>query len=205
MNGTLYIVSAPSGAGKTSLVAKLIAELSNVAVCVSHTTRPMRPGEENGVNYHFVEKDAFVGMVNNNEFLEHADVFGNFYGTSTAEVERLQQQGFDVILEIDWQGAEQIRRLKPECRSIFIVPPSLDELASRLKGRAQDDDAVIQKRLAGAQEEISHWAEYDYLVVNDDFGVALNELKSILTANRLLCTRINDGDTANAVINDLLS
>ena len=201
MNGTLYIISAPSGAGKTSLVAKLIAQLANVAVCVSHTTRGIRPGEENGVNYHFTAKEEFISMVGEGGFLEHAEVFGNYYGTAKSEVEKLQQQGLDVILEIDWQGAAQVRKLMPQSKGIFIVPPSIAELESRLQGRGQDDDAVIAKRLAGAKEEISHWNEYDYLVVNNDFDVALGELKSILIANRLRSGLLAGNEIINGLLN----
>ncbi|GLQ33007.1 guanylate kinase [Litoribrevibacter albus] len=183
--GSLFIISAPSGAGKTSLVAKLVASQPEIEVSVSHTTRPMRPGEENGVHYHFVSKAEFEAEINNSNFLEFAEVFGNYYGTSQKVVEQKLAQGIDVILEIDWQGAEQVRRLVPEAISIFIVPPSIDELRSRLTNRGQDADDVIARRLSEAQTEMSHYLEFDYLVVNDDFETALSQLQAIFTANRL--------------------
>ena len=183
--GTLYIVSAPSGAGKTSLVAALVEKVPRLRISVSHTTRTMRPGEEDGVNYHFTDRDSFVRQVEQGRFLEHAEVFGNLYGTSADWVKQTLNGGEDVILEIDWQGATQIRKQLPDAVSIFILPPSLDILAQRLRGRETDDDAVIQRRLDGAQDEMSHFAEFDYLIVNDDFQRALYELKAIVEARRL--------------------
>ncbi|MEC8427384.1 MAG: guanylate kinase, partial [Pseudomonadota bacterium] len=157
--GTLYTVSAPSGAGKTSLVKALIENLSDIQVSVSHTTRAMRPGEQDGVNYHFVDRDQFVAMVNDNAFLEHAEVFGNMYGTSTQWVKDTLAQGTDVILEIDWQGAQQVRKLMPEVVSLFILPPSREELRRRLTGRGQDDESVIDGRMQEAISEMSHYVE----------------------------------------------
>ena len=183
--GTLFVVSAPSGAGKTSLVSKLVESRETLEVSVSHTTRPMRPGEENGKDYHFVSKEAFQADIGKGHFLEHAEVFGNFYGTSHLAIEEKLSQGIDVILEIDWQGAEQVRRLIPDCLTIFIVPPSLQELRKRLEGRASDAADVIERRLAEAQDEMSHYAEFDYLVVNDDFDHAFNQLDAIFEAVRL--------------------
>lgn len=183
--GTLFVVSAPSGAGKTSLVTKLVESRDTLEVSVSHTTRPMRPGEENGKHYHFVTKEAFQADIGKGHFLEHAEVFGNFYGTSHLAIEEKLSQGIDVILEIDWQGAEQVRRLIPDCLSIFIVPPSLQELRRRLEGRASDAEDVIERRLAEAQDEMSHYAEFDYLVVNDDFDHAYQQLDAIFESVRL--------------------
>ncbi|OOG24949.1 guanylate kinase [Thioalkalivibrio denitrificans] len=183
--GTLYIVSAPSGAGKTSLVAKLLEVRSDLALSVSHTTRPPRPGEQDGVHYHFTDAETFLAMIEDGAFLEHARVFDNYYGTSRAAVQAQLDAGKDVILEIDWQGAQQVRRLMPGCQSIFIVPPSPETLEARLRGRGQDSDEVIERRLGEAVKEIEHHVEYDYLVVNDDFDTALGELQSIFQANRL--------------------
>ncbi|GAB2514741.1 MULTISPECIES: guanylate kinase [Microbulbifer] len=182
--GTLYTVSAPSGAGKTSLVKALIEADTQVTVSVSHTTRPMRPGEIDGINYHFVDHDGFAGMLQESAFLEHAQVFENFYGTSKAWVEETLASGRDVILEIDWQGAQQVRKLMPETVGIFILPPSQQALHERLTGRGQDDQAVIDKRMAQAIDEMSHYVETDYLVINDDFTTALNELRAIMVAER---------------------
>ena len=184
-SGTLYTISAPSGAGKTSLAKALLASVEDIRVSVSHTTRAMRPGEEDGINYHFVDEAAFVAMINNSAFLEHAKVFNHYYGTAQAWVEGILANGADVILEIDWQGAEQVRRLQPGCVSIFILPPSPKALEQRLTERDQDDKAVIEHRLAEAQEEMSHFVEADYLVINDDFGTALSELRAIVISQRL--------------------
>ena len=182
--GTLYIISAPSGAGKTSLVKQLIAEMTDVVVSVSHTTRPKRVGEVEGVDYHFVSVDAFKAMIAEQAFLEYAQVFDNFYGTAQKTVEANLAAGQDVILEIDWQGAQQVRKMMP-CQSIFILPPSIEVLQQRLQNRGQDDKAVIARRMRDAVSEMRHYAEYDYLLVNDDFQQALAELKSIITASRL--------------------
>ncbi len=183
--GTLYIVSAPSGAGKTSLVRALCERLEDVVMAVSHTTRPPRPGEVDGVDYHFVSREQFERMVRAGEFLEHAEVFGNHYGTSRQAVEKELAAGRDVILEIDWQGARQVREKMPEALSIFILPPSREALRERLTQRGQDSEAVIERRMAQAVAEMRHYDEYDYLVINDDFAVALEDLVTIFGAGRL--------------------
>lgn len=187
--GILYTVSAPSGAGKTSLVNALIARCDQLRVSVSHTTRPQRPGEQDGVNYHFVDEAAFLGMLEQAAFLEHARVFGNLYGTSQVWVEEQLAAGTDVILEIDWQGAEQVKRLLPATRAIFILPPSRQTLEQRLTGRGQDDQAIIATRMAQAVEEMSHYVQSDFLVVNNDFEQALAELEAIVVCQRLQTTR----------------
>lgn len=183
--GTLFVISAPSGAGKTSLVAEMLKNDAKLGVSISHTTRPMREGEQDGVNYHFVSRDEFEAMIARGDFLEHADVFGNYYGTSQVWVRETLARGEDVILEIDWQGAEQVRRLIPECVSIFIVPPSAEVLRERLTGRGTDAPDVVERRLREATEECSHALEFDYLVVNDDFQVALADLLAIVRSQRL--------------------
>lgn len=178
--GYLFVIAAPSGAGKTSLVKALLAQEPSAKFSISYTTRKMRPTEENGRDYHFVTHPEFETMVARGEFLEHAQVFDNYYGTARAQVEQLLAQGANVILEIDWQGAQQIRKVMPECRSIFILPPTRAELERRLRGRGTDDEAVIQRRLRDAASDMGHWAEFDYVVVNADFEQALAELKSIV-------------------------
>ncbi|MBD3640495.1 MAG: guanylate kinase [Marinobacter sp.] len=183
--GTLFVISAPSGAGKTSLVAQMLKNDAKLGVSISHTTRPMREGEQDGVNYHFVSRDEFESMIARGDFLEHADVFGNYYGTSQVWVRETLARGEDVILEIDWQGAEQVRRLIPECVSIFIVPPSAEALRERLTGRGTDAADVVERRLTEATEECSHALEFDYLVVNDQFDVALADLLAIVRTQRL--------------------
>lgn len=185
MQGSLYIISAASGAGKTSLVSKLLERDSTIKVSISTTTRAPRPGEEEGVNYHFVSVAEFQKLEHEGEFLECAQVFDNFYGTSKAAVEKLLSEGKDVILEIDWQGAQQVRQLMPDAISIFILPPSLSELERRLTGRATDDAEVIQRRMTAAVAEMSHYDEFDYLVINNHFDTAANQLHSIFMANRL--------------------
>lgn len=187
--GTLYVVSAPSGAGKTSLVKAMLQRDKGILVSVSHTTRDMRPGEVNGVDYNFVAMDEFNRMIEAAEFLEFAEVFTNKYGTSQVWVQEQLDQGKDVILEIDWQGAQQIRRLMPECLSVFIVPPSQEALRERLNSRGQDSEEVIEHRMSEAVNEMSHYGEYDYLVVNDEFDAALNELHSIFVSQRLTLTK----------------
>lgn len=184
-NGTLYIIAAPSGAGKTSLVNALIDSTCDLTVSISHTTRAPRPGEKHGVDYFFVDQAKFDSMVANELFLEHAIVFGNLYGTSSAWVQEQLEAGIDVILEIDWQGAQQVRMQFTDYISIFILPPSLDVLRLRLQQRAQDNNEVIEQRMTQASAEISHYAEYDYLVVNDDFAIASMELQALIKARRL--------------------
>lgn len=183
--GTLFTVSAPSGAGKTSLLAALVGKLPDVEVSVSHTTRAMRPGERDGVDYHFVGEAEFLAMVGRGAFLEHARVFDNLYGTAERWVEDRLRAGVDIVLEIDWQGAAQVHRMRPDCVRVFILPPSMDCLLSRLTGRGQDGPDVIQRRLSQAREEISHYVEADYLIVNDRFDAALEELCSVVRVQRL--------------------
>ena len=187
--GCLYTISAPSGAGKTSLVKALLQQLEAVCVSVSHTTRSKRPSETDGVNYHFVDHARFQAMIANNQFLESAQVFKNYYGTSRQWVETTLAQGQDVILEIDWQGAQQVRRLLPETVGIFILPPSLESLRKRLTDRGQDDQAVIDLRMAQAVEEMTHYVEYQYLVINDVFDQAVAALRAIIMAERLKLPR----------------
>ena len=184
-SGTLFVVSAPSGAGKTSLVRALLASDAQVKLSVSHTTRPRRPVERDGDHYHFVDTATFELMRVGDEFLEHAQVFGNLYGTSRTAVQQRLAQGVDVVLEIDWQGARQIRRQMSGSVGIFILPPSLQHLHERLQSRAQDDGKVIEQRMQAAVQEISHFQEYDYLLVNDDFDTACRELGAIVSSQRL--------------------
>ena len=183
--GTLYTISAPSGAGKTSLVKALLARDPMIKVSVSHTTRACRPGEEDGRDYYFVDQNAFLDMLDNNAFLEHAQVFQNYYGTSKPWVEQVLSQGKDVILEIDWQGAQQVRHLLPSTQGIFILPPSRTALERRLRGRGQDDGGVIEQRMREAISEMSHYGEAQWLVVNDDFEQALTDLHTIMLSQRL--------------------
>lgn len=185
MHGNLFIVSAPSGAGKTSLVRAMMERLGKVAFSVSHTTRTMRTGEQDGRDYHFVDIATFEAMIAAGAFLEHARVFDNYYGTARASVEAQLAAGEDVFLDIDWQGARQIRAAWPEVASIFILPPSRAALESRLRGRGQDSDEIIARRMQGAVSECAHYHEYDYLVINDDFSSALDELIAIVRARRL--------------------
>lgn len=187
VQGTLYIVSAPSGAGKSSLIQALLKTqpLYDTQVSISHTTRAKRPGENHAEHYYFVSHDEFRQMIEEDSFLEYAEVFGNYYGTSRKAIEQILSTGVDVFLDIDWQGAQQIRKKMPQSRSIFILPPSKDELDRRLRGRGQDSDEVIAKRMAQAVAEMTHYAEYDYLIVNDDFDLALSDLKTIIRAERL--------------------
>lgn len=186
--GNLYVIAAPSGAGKTSLVKTLIESVPNLSVSISHTTRPMRPNEQDGVNYFFTDKNNFMEMVGRGEFLEHAIVFENCYGTSKRWVEETLNNGIDVILEIDWQGHQQIKTLFPASIGIFILPPSLTALRERLVTRNQDKPEVIAKRLADVRETVSHVDEFDYLVLNDDFNQAVHDLTTIIEAGRLLET-----------------
>lgn len=186
-SGTLYIISAPSGAGKTSLITKLLETLDGAEMAVSHTTRKPREGEVNGKHYHFIDADTFLDGVHNGDFLEHANVFGNHYGTAKKSVDDILEKGVDVILEIDWQGAKQVRSLMPDALSIFILPPSKQELERRLRGRGTDSDEVIAKRLGQSCDDIKHYDEFDYVVINDDFEESVNTLKSIFIANRARC------------------
>ncbi|SUD80939.1 guanylate kinase [Pseudomonas putida] len=185
-SGTLYIVSAPSGAGKTSLVNALIKEDRQIRVSVSHTTRAMRPGEQHGVNYHFVVHEEFKALIAQGDFLEHAEVFGNFYGTSRSALQQTLDEGYDLILEIDWQGAQQVRRVMPDALSVFILPPSQQALRQRLDGRGQDSEEIIDGRMKEAVSEMVHYDEYDYVIINDDFNAALEDLKAVFRANRLV-------------------
>ncbi|WP_413531171.1 guanylate kinase [Rahnella inusitata] len=191
VQGTLYIISAPSGAGKSSLIQALLKTqpLYDTQVSISHTTRSERPGEKHGEHYFFVSKEEFLEMIEKDDFLEHAEVFGNYYGTSRVTIEQVLASGVDVFLDIDWQGAQQIRNKMPQARSIFVLPPSKDELDRRLRGRGQDSEEVIAKRMAQAVAEMTHYAEYDYLIVNDDFDLALSDLKTIIRAERLRLSR----------------
>lgn len=201
--GTLYTVSAPSGAGKTSLVSALIKSCSDILVSVSHTTRTQRPREVHGTDYHFVEESDFIAMLDRAEFLEHARVFGNLYGTSSVWVEQQLVAGSDVILEIDWQGAQQIRKLRPEAKAIFILPPSRDTLEERLKGRGQDNQETIAARLREAVLEMSHYVESDFVIVNNDFDIALEELRAVVTCQRLATGR--QQDALKTLLNELLN
>jgi len=176
----LFIVTAPSGAGKTSLIRELLSREERLAVSISHTTRPMRKGEEDGVDYYFVSPEEFEQINGQNGFLERAEVFDHLYGTSRTEVERLQSEGLDVILEIDWQGAQRVRQKMPEAVSIFILPPSLSVLEARLRNRGTDDDGVISQRLAQARSDILHCRDFDHCVINDDFEEAVEQLRSLI-------------------------
>lgn len=183
--GTLYIIAAPSGGGKSSLVKALLKAMPRLKVSVSHTTRPRRPGEQEGVEYHFVDQAAFDTLLRENIFLEHARVFDNCYGTSRDWVLERLREGVDVILEIDWQGARQVRQLLAQSVSIFILPPSRERLDERLHARAQDPDDVIARRMRGAITELKHYDEFDYLVLNDDFDLALADLQAIIHCRQL--------------------
>jgi len=183
--GTLYIFAAPSGAGKTSLVKALVDSTPGIEVSVSHTTRAPRPGEVDGVDYHFVDLPTFERMVAEGAFLEHARVFDNYYGTARASIEQRLATGVDVILEIDWQGARQVRERFPDSVGVFILPPSRAALEERLRGRGTDDEATIARRMRDAEREMSHYEEFDYLVINDDFDTALEDLRAIVRARRL--------------------
>lgn len=204
--GNLYILSAPSGAGKSSLIAALLEKdmAKKMMVSVSHTTRQPRPGEENGVHYHFVDVAEFELLIDQGAFLEYAKVFGgNYYGTSLPAIEKNLAAGIDVFLDIDWQGAQQIREKVPSVKSIFILPPSLAELERRLIGRGQDSSDVIAERMSKAMDEISHYNEYDYVIVNDNFEQALSDLQSILRAEKLT---LGYQDSQNrALIQELLA
>ncbi len=181
----LFVIAAPSGAGKTSLVNALLAADPTLGLSVSATTRPPRDGERDGADYHFISAAAFAAAVGRGEFLEHAEVFGHRYGTRKADLESLAAAGRDALLEIDWQGARQVRAACPDCVTVFIVPPSLDALRQRLVRRGLDDPAVIEQRMRAARAELSHWPEFDYLVVNEDFATALADLTAVVRAWRL--------------------
>ena len=185
MSGNLYIVSAPSGAGKSSLVKALLARDPAIRLSISYTTRTARSGEEDGVHYHFISREAFQERLGRGEFLESAEVYGNYYGTSQPWIEAERAAGNDILLEIDWQGASQVRRLVPDAISIFILPPSMEALRQRLTGRDTDSEDVISRRLAAAREDVSHCLEFDYLVVNDRFEDALEDLVAIARGQRL--------------------
>jgi guanylate kinase len=184
-NPGLYVVAAPSGGGKTSLINALLEQDDRVSLSVSYTTRSARPGEKDGVHYHFVDDPAFIGLIGRNALLEHAEVFGHRYGTGRDAVEKKLHAGFDVLLDIDWQGARQIRKSFPSCCTIFILPPSLETLRNRLARRGQDSEDVIEDRMREARTEISHSSEFDYLIINDDFDQALADLQSIVRLRKL--------------------
>ena len=180
----LIVISAPSGAGKTSLVHAMVERFDNLVASVSHTTRPKRSGEVDGEDYFFVTPEQFDEMQKADAFLEFAEVFGNFYGTGIAQIQQRQAEGYDVILEIDWQGARNIRARMPNVLSVFVLPPSIDALRARLVGRGQDDESIIAQRMAAAADEMSHFDEYEFLIVNDDFDQACDELAGILQQKR---------------------
>ncbi len=182
MSGNLFIISAPSGAGKTSMVSALLNSNRQIALSISYTTRAPRPGETNGKEYHFVSRDEFQQMAQRGDFLESAEVYGNLYGTSQSWIESQLASGRDILLEIDWQGAAQVRKLMPQAISIFILPPSLAALESRLNGRGQDSAEIIARRLQAAQEDISHVAEFDYVIINNKLDEALRQLDAVITA-----------------------
>jgi guanylate kinase len=202
MSGVLYIVAAPSGAGKSSLVNALLAREPGIALSISHTTRPPRPNDRDGEHYHFVNRGVFERMVADGAFLEHAEVFGNLYGTSRAAVEPLLALGRDVLLEIDWQGARQVRAAMPGCVSVFILPPSRGELERRLRNRGSDDAPTIARRLAESREEVAHAGDFDFLVVNDQFADALGDLCAIVACQRL--RRDVQANRYAALLSDLL-
>jgi guanylate kinase len=189
MSGNLFIISAPSGAGKTSLVHALLDINPHIDLSVSYTTRDPRPGEQDGKDYHFVSRESFLAMQKHGEFLESAEVYGNHYGTSQTWISQEINRGRDILLEIDWQGAAQIRRLFPESISIFILPPSLEALEQRLKGRGKDNGAVIAKRMAAVREDVAHVAEFNYVIINDNLNVALRELNAVVLSARLRCAK----------------
>lgn len=189
MIGILFVISAPSGAGKSSLIRAVLAEDRNLALSISHTTRPPRPGERDGIEYHFVDPATFQAMTERGEFLEAAEVHGNRYGTSQKWIEQALRQGRDVLLEIDWQGAQQVRRIYPDALTAFVLPPSIAELERRLRARGQDNDEVIRQRLANAADELGHVSEFDYVIINTDFEEARRDLAAIVRAARLTLTR----------------
>lgn len=184
-DGRVYVISAPSGGGKTTLVEALMAQDSCVTRAVTHTTRAPREGEVNGVDYHFIAHDAFKAAIERGEFLEHAEVFGNIYGTSLKEVKKHTETGKDVVLVIDWQGAASVKKIMPDAELVFILPPSIKALESRLSARQQDDAEVVRKRMDDAQNQIRHYDQFDYVIINDQFEQALQDLSVIFKANRL--------------------
>lgn len=186
MSGLLFVVSAASGTGKTSLVKALLERVNNLHVSVSHTTRGQRPGELDGVHYHFSTKEDFLNLVNEGGFIEYAEVFGNYYGTAQATVKEQLAKGHDVLLEIDWQGAQQVRNLFPESKQIFILPPSQFDLRERLSNRGTDTVDVIEHRLGCAVEDMQQYVNFDYVIINDDFNKALHDLEAVIIANRLV-------------------
>lgn len=187
MRGTLYIVAAPSGAGKSSLVNAVLSRESGIALSISFTSRKARPGERHAQHYHFIGKEEFESMIANGDFFEHALVHGDYKGTAKQSVEPQLAAGKDVLLEIDWQGARQVREKLPDAISIFILPPSKDALETRMRNRGQDSEEVIRQRLANAREEMSHYNEFDYVIVNEHFDAAVSELRAIFQAQRLKC------------------
>ena len=189
MSGLLFVVSAASGTGKTSLVKALLDRVTNLHVSVSHTTRGQRPGELDGVHYHFTEKDSFLALVEQGGFIEYAEVFGNYYGTAQATVKEQLAKGHDVLLEIDWQGAQQVRKLFPDSKQIFILPPSQFDLRQRLSNRGTDSVEVIERRLGCAVQDMQQYVNFDYVIINDDFNKALHDLESVIIANRLVITQ----------------
>ena len=186
MSGLLFVVSAASGTGKTSLVKALLERVNNLHVSVSHTTRGQRPGELDGVHYHFTQKQDFIDLIEQGGFIEYAEVFGNYYGTAQATVKEQLAKGHDVLLEIDWQGAQQVRNLFPESKQIFILPPSQFDLRERLSNRGTDAVDVIEHRLGCAVEDMQQYVNFDYLIINDDFNKALHDLEAVIIANRLV-------------------
>jgi len=203
MRGQLYIISAPSGAGKSSLVKALIDSVEDLTVSTSHTTRAIRPGEVDGVDYHFIDSTKFLHLIEQGAFLEYAEVFDNFYGTAQESIEAQLAEGLDVILEIDWQGARQVRELMPDAISIFILPPSNEALRERLRGRGQDSEEIIERRMRDAVSESSHYDESDFLIINDDFTAALDELSQLIVSQRLKTTR--QAALFSTIITDLLA
>lgn len=189
MTGNLFIISAPSGAGKSTLIAKLLEEDKNVHLSVSHTTRAPRPGEVNGRDYHFVDKAVFMGMLERGEFLESAEVHGNHYGTSHAWIRAERATGHDILLEIDWQGAQQVRRIFRDTIGIFILPPSIRELERRIRARGHDSEEIVRRRLGAAADEMSHAAEFEYVIINNDFEDARRDLIAVVRASRLVFAR----------------
>ena len=189
MSGLLFVVSAASGTGKTSLVKALLERVNNLHVSVSHTTRGQRPGELDGVHYHFSNTEDFLNLVNEGGFIEYAEVFGNYYGTAQATVKEQLAKGHDVLLEIDWQGAQQVRRLFPESKQIFILPPSQFDLRERLSNRGTDAVDVIEHRLSCAVEDMQQYSNFDYIIINDDFNKALHDLEAVIIANRLVLSQ----------------